>query len=243
MISAENLVKRDVMQATLFVLRVDVRRFLYRLRWRAVAKMRAEVSKAAAAETVSTVYWLQGVTIAWMMAECGLSLWAAWKARSVALLTFGGDSLIELLSAAVVLMSVLPSFPLSRERAARWAGILLFGLAVAIALMAAMALVRGAQPEPSCLGIGVSAAALVVMPVLAWWKRRTAMGMGNAALAADAVQSATCAYLAAITLVSLAMNALLRIRWIDPVGALVALPVLIVEGRRAMRGDACTCCC
>ena len=196
----------------------------------------------SAAETVSTVYRLQGVTIAWMVAECGLSLWAAWRARSVALLTFAGDSLIELLSAVVVLMSVLPSFPLSRARAARWAGLLLFGLAAAIVTMAIMALVRGAQPEPSCLGIGVSAAALVVMPILAWWKRRTATAMGNAALAADAVQSATCAYLAAITLASLAINALFRIRWIDPAGALVALPVLVVEGRRAMQGDVCTCC-
>ena len=208
-----------------------------------MAKMRVEASKATGFETVSTVYWLQGVTIAWMLAECGLSLYAAWRAGSVALFTFGGDSLIELLSAAVVLFSVLPSFPVSRARAARWAGMLLFGLAAAIAVTAVAALVRGAQPEPSCLGIGVSAAALIVMPVLAWWKRRTARAIGSPALAADAVQSATCAYLAGITLVSLAMNALLRIRWIDPVGALVALPVLIVEGRRALRGDVCTCCC
>src|SRR3569623_2058854 len=127
-------------------------RINYHLRRRAAATMRAEVSKAAVPDTVSTVYWLQGVSIAWMVAECGLSLWAAWRARSVALLTFGGDSLIELLSAAVVLMSVLPSFPLSRARAAGWGGVLLFGLAAAIGVTAVMALVRGAQPEPSCLG-------------------------------------------------------------------------------------------
>lgn len=61
-------------------------------------------------------------------------------------------------------------------------------------------------------------------------------------LAADAVQSATCAYLAAITLVGLALNALLHIHWIDSAAALAALPILFVEGRRAIRGEGCACC-
>jgi divalent metal cation (Fe/Co/Zn/Cd) transporter len=80
------------------------------------------------------------------------------------------------------------------------------------------------------------------MPMLAWAKRRVAQRTNNRALAADAVQSATCAYLAAITLVGLVINAIWHIHWVDSAAALLALPILIVEGRRALRGVSCGCC-
>lgn len=91
-------------------------------------------------------------------------------------------------------------------------------------------------------GIGITIAAIIVMPILAWLKRRTARARGSRALAADAVQSATCAYLAALTLAGLAINALWHIHWVDATAALLALPILILEGRRAPRGESCGCC-
>lgn len=188
------------------------------------------------------ILWLQGITLAWMLAECAVSLYAAKTAHSVALLAFGTDSFVELLSATVALLSFLPSFPLTKDQAARWAGVLLFALAVVVAVAATLALTRDVQTETSCAGIGITIAALIVMPVLAWLKRRTANTTGNRALAADAVQSATCAYLAAITLSGLAVNALFHIRWIDSVAAFAALPILIIEGCKAMRGENCCCC-
>ncbi|WP_051979159.1 hypothetical protein [Edaphobacter aggregans] len=60
-------------------------------------------------------------------------------------------------------------------------------------------------------------------------------------LSADAVQSATRAYLAALTIAGLAINALFHIHWVDSVAALAAVPILIIEGRRAMRGEGCGC--
>jgi hypothetical protein len=177
-----------------------------------------------------------------MLAECGVSLYAAATAHSVALLTFGADSFIELLSAAVALMSFLPAFPLTRERAARWEGFLLFALAALVAVAATAALAEGIRPDTSLAGMAITVAALIAMPVLAWLKRRTAKKTGNRALAADAVQSATCAYLAGVTLLGLGINAAFHIRWIDSAAALVAIPVLIIEGRRALRGESCGCC-
>lgn len=185
---------------------------------------------------------LQGITILWMAVECIVSLYAAWAARSVALLTFGSDSFVELLSAMVALLSFSPLFSFSKERAERWAGGLLFVLAGIIALTAIATLAYGNQPETSSMGIGITIAALIVMPLLAWFKRKVARVANSCALAADAVQSATCAYLAAITLLGLAMTALFHIDWIDSAAALVALPVLIIEGRRAMKGESCACC-
>jgi len=188
------------------------------------------------------VFWLQGITLAWMSVECGLSLWAADRAKSPVLLAFGSDSLVELLSATVVLLQFLPRFPLSQRRAHHASAVLLYLLAGVVAVTALLALTFGFRPESSVLGIAITASALVAMPVLTWFKRREAVRTGNAALAADAVQSATCAYLAAITLAGLGVNALFRLGWFDSLAALLAVPFLIKEGREAWRGNSCGCC-
>ncbi len=193
-------------------------------------------------EAVKLVRWLQGITLAWMAIEAGISLYAAAAAHSIVLLAFGSDSLVELLSAGVVLLSFGRRVFISRDRAARWAGILLFVLAGVVAITAVRALLTGVAADVSAVGIAITIAALLVMPILAWFKRRLGRKTNNRALLADAVQSATCAYLAAITLVGLVINAAFHIRWIDSVAALVVLPILVVEGRRALRGDSCSCC-
>jgi divalent metal cation (Fe/Co/Zn/Cd) transporter len=100
---------------------------------------------------------------------------------------------------------------------------------------------KGVQPEVSLSGIAITAAALIVMPILAWLKRKTAKSAKNRALAADAVQSATCFYLAAITMGGLLINAAWHVHWVDFVAALAALPLLVLEGRRALRGEVCQC--
>jgi divalent metal cation (Fe/Co/Zn/Cd) transporter len=202
----------------------------------------AQVCSAGPTQIPRAVLWLQGITLVWMLVECAVSLYAAKSAHSVALLAFGSDSLIELLSAGVALLSFIPSFPVPKDRAARWAGALLFALAGTIAFTATMALVRGVRSETSYSGISITVAALIVMPVLALFKRRVARVADNRALAADAVQSATCAYLAAVTLAGLAINMIFHIRWVDSAAALAALPILVIEGREAIRGGSCGCC-
>jgi Cation efflux family len=164
---------------------------------------------------------LQVLTLLWMLAECATALLATWRARSPVLMAFGADCFVELLSAAVVLLQFVPYFTLSKHRAARLAGILLFILAGVITFTSIVALWKGVLPETSWIGIGVTIAALIVMPLLSSAKRRASKETRNVALSADAVQSATCAYLAGITLAGLALNAVLRIPSIDPAAALV----------------------
>jgi divalent metal cation (Fe/Co/Zn/Cd) transporter len=185
---------------------------------------------------------LQLITIGWMLIECGVALASAWKAHSPALLTFGADSFVELLSAIVVALQFTAMFRLRSSLAAQVAGALLAVLAVVVACVSVAALVTRYRPEVSYSGIAITIAALVIMPVLSRAKRKAARITGDRALAADAVQSATCAYLAAGTLVGLTFNAAFHIRWIDPITALLAIPILGIEARRAMRGEACGCC-
>ena len=190
----------------------------------------------------TALYWLQGITLVWMLAECGLSLYAAKQARSPAMLAFGSDSLVELLSSAIVLLQYLPRWPISERKAARGAGVLLFLLAAIVSGTALISFLGRLRPQPSGLGIGITLAALVGMPILAALKRREARRSQNVALAADAVQSAMCANLAAIALAGLAINALFHVAWFDSVAALAATPLLIREGRAALRGKTCACC-
>lgn len=176
-----------------------------------------------------------------MMAECSIALAAAWRARSPVLLAFGADSIVELLSAVVVLLQFVPRFTIVEERASKLAGILLFILAGVVVFTSLFTLFRDLRPETSLMGMGVAIAALIVMPVLSRAKRSAGKATGNLALSADAVQSATCAYLAAIALAGLALNAMFHIHWIDPAAALVAVPFISIEGRKALQGEACGC--
>ena len=108
--------------------------------------------------------WLQGVTVSWMLIECGVALFAAWRAHSPALLAFGSDSLVEVLSAAVVLLQFVPRLTIPEAQATRAAALLLFALAAIVTLIAASSLLGKVLPDESTLGIGVTATALLIRP-------------------------------------------------------------------------------
>jgi divalent metal cation (Fe/Co/Zn/Cd) transporter len=198
----------------------------------------------ASPDAIRRIQRVQTVTIAWMSVEAVVSLFAAWRARSPALVAFGGDSTIELFSAVVVLWRFRGSAAHEdvEKRAARVAGALLFALAAFVAATSVTSLLGYNEPKPTFLGIGILVAAAVVMPWLAKEKRRLSGATGSVALRADATQSALCAYLSLIALAGLAINAVWRVRWADPLAALVVLPLIVWEGREAMRGKTCDCC-
>jgi divalent metal cation (Fe/Co/Zn/Cd) transporter len=194
-------------------------------------------------DTLRRIQRVQAITIAWMSVEAGVSLWAAWRARSPSLAAFGGDSGVELLSAVVVLWCFRTHASEQAERrAARIAGGLLFALAAYVALASAISLLGYVEPRPSYPGMAVLVAATLIMPLLAREKRRLSALTGSAALRADAAESALCAYLSIIALVGLAVHAIGHIAWADPVAALAITPLIVYEGREALRGKACGCC-
>ncbi len=204
----------------------------------------ASVLQIATVDAIRRIRRVQAVTIAWMSVEAVVSLFAAWRARSPALLAFGGDSAIELVSAVVVLWRFRASTPHEHieRRAARIAGVLLFVLTAYVVAAAAVTLLGYSESKPTFLGIAVLIAAAAIMPWLAKEKRRLSASTGSAALRADAAESALCAYLSVIALAGLAVNAIWRVAWADPLAALVIVPLILWEGREAIRGKACGCC-
>jgi divalent metal cation (Fe/Co/Zn/Cd) transporter len=193
--------------------------------------------------TSRRIQFLQLFTIVWMTCEAGASLFAAWRARSPALLAFGGDSLIELLSASVVFwrFSARTTSEQAEHRAARIAGVLLFFLAAYVVVISVLALLGYSAPKPSLLGICVLVAAAIVMPLLAREKRKLSASTGSAALWADAAQSGLCGYLALIALGGLAINFFWRMGFADSLAALAIVPFIIREAREAIRGRPCSC--
>lgn len=194
-------------------------------------------------DTTQLIQRIQTVTILWMTVEASVSLSAAWMARSPALLAFGGDSAIELLSAAAVLWRFRSSAQeRSEKQVARMAAALLFILAAYVAVVSAMTLLGHREAKTTYWGIAILIGAAVIMPWLAKEKRRLSAITGSAALRADAAESALCAYLSAIALVGLGINAIWHIWWADPIAALVIVPLILWEGWEAIQGKACGCC-
>ncbi len=190
------------------------------------------------------ILWIQTFTVVWMTAEAGVALAAAWKARSPALLGFGGDSFIELLSAAVVFWRFRDECvnESTEKRTAQIAGILLFALAAFVVIASAAALLGYSEVRTSPIGIVLLLLAAMVMPWLATEKRHLAAKTGSAALRADAAESALCGYMAWIALAGLAVNAVWRNHWTDPLAALCLTPIIVREGWHSMHGKACRNC-
>lgn len=192
-------------------------------------------------EVARRVLQFQVLTIVWMTIEAVVSLWTAWSSHSPALLAFGGDSLIELLSAAVVFWRF--RFELKETRAARIAGVLLFALAALVTLASILNFLDYREAQRSLIGIGILLAAAIGMPWLASRKRRLAAITSSAAMKADAAESALRGYMAWIALAGLAVNAIWGKSWADPLAGLVLVPLIFREGWEALRSPEIGCQC
>jgi divalent metal cation (Fe/Co/Zn/Cd) transporter len=184
---------------------------------------------------------LEGMTVGYNALEGLIAIVAGLAAGSVALTGFGVDSVIEVTSGVLLwwrLRAELGSAPLGpavEARAARWAGILLLGLAVFLVVESARRLFTQDRPEESIVGIGLTAVSLVVMPLLARAKLRTARALDSRALRADAHETIVCAWLSLTTLCGLALNAAFGWWWADPLAALAMVPLVVREGVEAVR--------
>jgi len=195
------------------------------------------------ADTLNRIRAIQWFTIFWMFLELIVSGISAWRAHSPALLAFGGDSGIELLSACVVLWHFRsPSTRDQTEKtSAQIAAGLLFLLAAFVLVASVGSLMGHIETRPSRLGIGLLLTASVVMPWLARQKRRLSGATASGSLRADAAQSALCGYMAWIALAGLILNAIWSIGWADPVAALVLTPLILREGWETAKGKPCSC--
>ncbi len=180
------------------------------------------------------------ITITWNVVEAAVALIAGRSASSAALIGFGLDSVVEVLSAAAVAWQFASPDPEKRERAALLViSVAFFALAVYVTVDSVLALTGLREPEHSTVGIVLGILSLVVMPVLSWFERRTGRELGSASAVADSKQTLICAYLSAALVVGLGLNALFGWAWADSVAALFIAGFAVREGVEAWRGRAC----
>lgn len=186
------------------------------------------------------IRWVVTATIAYNVVEAVVAITAGRIASSAALVGFGLDSVVEVLSAAAVAWQFAAPDPQRRERVAlRLVAFSFFGLAAFVTVDAARTLLGAAEPDHSTVGIVLAAVSLAVMPFLSWFERRTGRELGSASAVADSKQTLICSYLSAVLLVGLVLNSTLGWTWADPVAALVIAAFAVREGVEAWRGDAC----
>ncbi|OGU62785.1 MAG: hypothetical protein A2V66_06505, partial [Ignavibacteria bacterium RBG_13_36_8] len=173
--------------------------------------------------------FLEYLTLGWNILEALISIIAGAIAGSIALVGFGIDSVIESSSGAIMLWR-LKADQKGEEREAlalKLVGISFLLLAVYVAYEAINSIINHEPPESSVVGIVVAALSLIVMPVLAHQKRKVASVLNSKAMKADSRQTDLCAYLSAILLVGLALNALFGLWWADPVAGLIMVPIIV----------------
>lgn len=179
-------------------------------------------------------------TITYNVIEAVVAISAGRVASSSALIGFGLDSMVEVLSAAAVAWQFAGRDPEAREKTAlRLIAFSFFGLAAFVTVDALRSLLGAAEAQPSPVGIVLAAVSLAVMPFLSWAQRRAGRELGSRSAVADSKQTLLCTYLSAVLLVGLLLNSTLGWSWADPLAALVIAVVAVKEGREAWRGDSC----
>lgn len=178
-----------------------------------------------------------------MVAEAGVAVSAGVIAGSLALTSFGFDSVIELVSASLVLRRLqaeragAPADEQAERRVLKVIAVTFFALACYVVIEAAVSLGTQAHPERSLAGIGLTSSSLIVMPVLGWRKRRVGAALGNPLVLADAAETILCATLAATTLLGLVLFAAFGWWQADPIAALAVAWFAVREGREAWHGE------
>jgi divalent metal cation (Fe/Co/Zn/Cd) transporter len=195
------------------------------------------MSATAAADLKRRAFLLEYLTIGWNLVEAVVAVGAGIAAGSIALVGFGFDSLIEVFAASVVVWQLREANEERTSRALRLIAISFFVLTAYVTVEAVRELFVGAEASESTVGIALAAVSLLIMPALAFAKRRTGRQMGSATLVADSKETLLCSYLSAILLGGLLLNATVGWWWADPLAALGIAFLAAREGWEAWSGD------
>ena len=186
------------------------------------------------------IRFIVAFTIAYNVIEAVIAIAAGSAASSAALIGFGLDSTIEVLSAAAVAWQFTRRDPQRWEKPTlRVIAVAFFALAAYVSVSSILALATRAEVEHSTAGIVLAAVSVIVMPFVSLLERRAGQEVGSATAVADSKQTLICSYLSVAVLLGLVLNSALGWRWADAVAGLVIAVFAIREGIEAWKGDAC----
>lgn len=181
-------------------------------------------------------------TVGWNVVEGIVAIAAGIIAGSIALIGFGLDSYIEVASGLVLIwrlrkhgFSDEEEEEAAEKKAVFFVGATFFLLALYVIYESGKKLLFQQRPEESLIGIILAIVSLIVMPLLALYKKKIASEINSRALRADALETFACSYLSLTLVVGLGANAFFGWWWADPVAALTMVYFLVKEGTEAIR--------
>jgi cation diffusion facilitator family transporter len=180
------------------------------------------------------------VTVGWNVVEGIVAIVAGIVAGSIALIGFGLDSYVEVASGIVLIWRLRKhGFGDEEEEAAEKRAIFFVGvtfvlLALYVTFESGKKLLFHEHPDESIIGIILAIVSLIVMPVLAFYKKKIATEINSRALRADALETLACSYLSFALVVGLGANAMFGWWWADPLAALAMVYFLVREGWEAV---------
>jgi divalent metal cation (Fe/Co/Zn/Cd) transporter len=209
----------------------------------------SDVPLTSRAPTLRRALRLEYLTVGWNVVEGVIGAGAGLAAGSIALLGFGLDSFVETASGAILIWRLAAERRMTDRagverldrRAHKLVGASLFLLALYVAGAGGWSLWSGERPQPSVVGLVLTAVSLIVMRWLARAKRQVAVALGSRAMEADAFQTTACWWLSLSALLGVGLNAAWGLWWADPVAAIVMTSFMVREGREAWRGEPCAC--
>lgn len=188
---------------------------------------------------------LEWVTLLSCVTEAAAGLAAGLQSHSLSLMSFGLDSLIETASALAIMWRLsqdVHARHAAEKLSLRVIGACFYLLALYVSFESIAGLINHSNPTFTLLGFCLTLFSICVMPALARAKYRVATQLDSNAIRADAQRSALCGYLAVIALLGLIANGLFALWWADPVASLCMVPIIVIEGKRALEGKSCPHC-
>lgn len=183
--------------------------------------------------------WINWFLIIYNIGEAVASIVFGILAKSVALVGFGLDSVIEAAAAGVLIwrLSIHSDDEKEEEgerKALFFVGITFFLLAAYVAYESLSSLLKHEAPHESLPGIIIAVLSILIMPTFGFAKKKIAKQIGSKALEADAMGTIICSYLSGILLIGLALNLICGWWWADPVAGLIMVVFIIKEGWEAV---------
>lgn len=202
---------------------------------------------------LKTAFYLSIVTIVYNLVEGTVSVLFGLEDETLALLGFGIDSFVEVISGLGIAhmvwrmkrMDVLSHDGFERT-ALKITGTAFYLLAAGLFAGSIINVIRGSEPETTLVGIIISSISILTMYALMKAKHKIGTKLKSDAIIADANCTKTCFYLSIILLASSVLYELFHVGYFDVLGSLGIAYYAFKEGREAFeksRSNNLSCCC
>ncbi|MCF8218585.1 MAG: cation transporter [Bacteroidales bacterium] len=186
--------------------------------------------------------WLAVITVAYNLVEGVISVWFGVQDSTIALLGFGVDSFVEVISGIGILHMMFRMYRKGDDvkqhdrferDALRVTGTAFYLLAAGLIIGGILKIIQGYKPDTTVVGIIISTLSILTMYFLMRYKLKAGKILDSEAIIADANCTRSCFYLSFILLFSSGLYELLDFAWLDVAGSFGIAIFAFREGKES----------